>query len=128
MLRQRKENIGHVLNLKSVVHNILIMLLYDVPEIVNNGGIMEHISADTNLKDHGADQVFQLHYKECSGTDQDRLRYWARARVREKCKGHAGVDGAGGVCVDGPVSRTYRAVAAETECCYCWMKGSLLGS
>lgn len=80
------------------------------------------------LKDHGADQVFQLHYKECSGTDQDRLRYWARARVREKCKGHAGVDGAGGVCVDGPVSRTYRAVAAETECCYCWMKGSLLGS
>lgn len=65
---------------------------------------------------------------ECSGTDRDPHRYWARGHVGDNRRGHVGADDA--VCVDEgvPGGLTYRAGAAGTGHCGRWLETILLGN
>lgn len=65
---------------------------------------------------------------ECSGTDRDPHHYWARGHVRGNRRGDVGADDA--VCVDegGLGDLMYRAAAAGTGCCGCWLETIHLGN
>lgn len=74
------------------------------------------------LKGHGVERVCRLRYMECSETGRDLLRYWARGHVRGNRRGREGADDAVGVRGGGPGGLTYKAEAAGTGHCGCWLE------